>query len=81
MVGRSSVFFFMLTALIFFKLHCFFQLVGALGAQPGLSAKSLIIVLRFFAVAQPDIQLAISFLCKRVKNPNTGDWVNLGRVV
>ena len=35
----------------------------------------------FFAVAQLDIQLAISFLCKRVKNPNTGDWVNLGRVV
>ena len=31
----------------FFKLHCFFQLAGALGAQPGLSAKSLIIVLRF----------------------------------
>ena len=31
--------------------------------------------------AQPDIQVAISFLCKQVKNPNTGDWAKLGRVI
>ena len=28
--------------------------------------------------ARPDIQVAVAFLCKRVKCPNQGDWKNLG---
>ena len=31
--------------------------------------------------ARPDIQVAVAFLCKRVKCPNTGDWKKLGRLV
>ena len=41
-------------------------------------------VARFLYAAKrtrPDIQVAISFLCKRVKEPNTGDWTKLGRVI
>ena len=41
-------------------------------------------VARFLYAAmqtRPDIQVAISFLCKRVKEPNTGDWTKLGRVI
>ena len=31
--------------------------------------------------ARPDIQVAVAFLCKRVKCPNQGDWKKLGRLV
>ena len=31
--------------------------------------------------ARPDLQVAVAFLCKRVKCPNIGDWKKLGRVV
>ena len=31
--------------------------------------------------AQPDLQVAVAFLCKRVKCPNVGDWKKLGRLV
>ena len=31
--------------------------------------------------ARPDIQVAVAFLCKRVKCPVTGDWKKLGRLV
>ena len=31
--------------------------------------------------ARPDLQMAISFLCKRVKAPNIGDWKKLRRLV
>ena len=31
--------------------------------------------------ARPDLQVAVAFLCKRVKCPNVGDWKKLGRLV
>ena len=31
--------------------------------------------------ARPDIQVVVAFLCKRVKEPNNGDWKKLGRLV
>ena len=31
--------------------------------------------------ARPDLQMAVAFLCKRVKCPNLGDWKKLGRLV
>ena len=39
------------------------------------------IVARFLYVAKrarPDLQVAVAFLCKRVKYPNVGDWKKLG---
>ena len=42
------------------------------------------IVARFLYVAKkarPDLQVAVAFLCKRVKYPNTSDWKKLGRLV
>ena len=42
------------------------------------------IVARFLYVAKrasPDLQVAVAFLCIRVKCPNIGDWKNLGRLV
>ena len=30
---------------------------------------------------RPDIQVAVAFLCKRVKCPITGDWKKLGRLI
>ena len=41
-------------------------------------------VARFLYVAKrarPDLQVAVSFLCKRVKAPNVGDWKKLRRLV
>ena len=31
--------------------------------------------------ARPDIKVVVAFLCKRVKEPNSGDWKKLGRLV
>ena len=31
--------------------------------------------------ARPDLQVAVAFLCKRVKAPNIGDWKKLGRMI
>ena len=42
------------------------------------------IVARFLYVAkraQPDLQVAVAFLCKRVKCSNVGDWKKLRRLV
>ena len=42
------------------------------------------IVARYLYVAKkarPDLQVVVSFLCKRVECPNTGDWKKLGRLV
>ena len=42
------------------------------------------IIVRFLYVAKrtrPDLQVAIAFLCKRVKCPYIGDWKKLGRLV
>ena len=42
------------------------------------------IVARFLYVAKrarPHLQVAVAFLCKRVKCPNIGDWKKLGRLV
>ena len=42
------------------------------------------IVARFLYVAKrvrPDLQVAVAFLCKQVKCPNTSDWKKLGRLV
>ena len=42
------------------------------------------IVAKFLYVAKrarPDLQVAVAFLCKRVKCPNVGNWKKLGRLV
>ena len=42
------------------------------------------IVAKFLYIAKrarPDLQVAVAFLCKRVKCPNVGDWKKLGRLV
>ena len=31
--------------------------------------------------ARPNLQVAVAFLCKKVKCPNVGDWKKLGRLV
>ena len=42
-----------------------------------ITAKLLYIMKR----ARPDIELAVSFLCTRVQNPNLDDWKKLQRVI
>ena len=42
------------------------------------------IVAKFLYIAKrarPDLQVAVAFLCKRVKCPNVGDWKKLSRLV
>ena len=41
-------------------------------------------VARFLYVAKrarPDLQVSVTFICKRVAAPNVGDWKKLGRLV